>query len=61
MDTILVNLVLFAAVLFLARWIHRNLFTRDKKSTFAACDACDACAPAESPKLEKTQSTSSTT
>ena len=56
MDSILVNLIVLAAALFLARWFYRNLISRNKKP---ACDSCDSCAPTEDSEPEKTQSASS--
>ncbi len=58
MDAILVNLIVLAAVLFLARWLYRNIFSRNKKNP---CEACGVCPPADDPGPEKTQSVSSST
>ncbi len=56
MDTILVNLTVIAAVVFLARWLFRNLFSRNKRHP---CEACGICVPPEEPEPAKTQSASS--
>lgn len=43
-ETILTNLVVLAAALFLARWLYRNLVSRDKGAT---CDSCESCESSE--------------
>ena len=44
LETVLTNLVVLAAALFLARWFYRNLVSRDKA---AACDSCESCESTE--------------
>lgn len=58
MDAILVNLTVLAAALFLARWLYRNIFSRNKKNP---CEACGVCPPDEDPKPAKARSASSST
>ena len=40
-ETILVNVVVLAAVLFLGRWFYRNLISRDKGSACSSCESCE--------------------
>lgn len=47
METILTNLVVLAAALFLARWFYRNLISRKKS---APCDSCESCETTEDDK-----------
>ena len=42
MQDIIVDLIVLAAVLFLARWLYKNLIAHRKRPT---CGTCGSCAP----------------
>ncbi|MCH7910668.1 MAG: hypothetical protein IIB38_13765 [Candidatus Hydrogenedentes bacterium] len=56
MEAILVDVIVLAAALFLARGLYRNLISHNRKP---ACDSCDACASTGNTEPDKTPTASS--